>query len=177
MHRNWLKDQLIQYRERWGDQERVAQFLDFVDAEETCFERSCRPGHITGSALLISPDGGSTLLTHHKKLNMWLQLGGHSDGDSNTLDVAIKEAREESGIDNVEPVNEEIFHIDRHWIPDSKKEPGHYHYDVRFLLRAGHDNFVVSEESHELKWFSKEDIQKTELEESLQALTRRWIEL
>ena len=63
-----------------------------------CFERSCVPGHVTGSAWLVSHDRSRFLLTHHRKLGRWLQLGGHSDGDPDTAQVALREAREESGI-------------------------------------------------------------------------------
>ena len=88
-----------------------------------------------GSAWLVSPDGKQALLTHHKN---WLlvAVGGHSDGESDTLLVSKREAEEESGL-RVEPLDETIFDIDIHEIPARGDEPAHFHFDVRFLFRAG----------------------------------------
>lgn len=95
-------------------------------------------------------------LTLHKKLGFWLQLGGHADGDSNLLSVAIKEAYEESGLNNISVLSEEIFDIDIHYIPKFKSVPGHYHYDVRFLLKNcdDDDKIKISDESNDLRWFN-----------------------
>lgn len=131
--------------------------IDFIKKNENCFERSCLIGHITASCWLVNSDNTQALLTHHKKFNMWLQLGGHCDGDSDVLAVAIKEAQEESGIDLIRVVDGKIFDIGVHKISAYKGVPEHYHYDVRFLLQVvKDDNFIVSDESHDLKWISKD---------------------
>lgn len=102
---------------------------------------------------------------HHKKLDKWLQPGGHCDGDSNILNVAVKEAIEESGINEIKTINKEIFDIDTHYIPRTHKELAHYHYDVRFLLKTvNNDNFIKNNESNELKWFNCSDYLKLDIE-------------
>ena len=117
MHRNDLNARLGEYRSRWPEEsETVARFEAFIDSHPDCFERSCPVGHITGSAWIVNRMGGRVLLTHHAKLGRWLQLGGHSDGDPDTLEVALREAREESGLE-VRAVDENIFDLDVHLIP------------------------------------------------------------
>jgi len=132
--------------------EDVTRFVEFVRAEPRCYERDCWSGHVTGAAWLLNGAGTHALLTHHRKLNMWLQLGGHSDGEEDTTAVALREAREESGL-AVELVQPDIFDVDIHPIPARKSEPRHFHFDVRFLMRVvGSDAFVVSAESLDLAW-------------------------
>src|SRR5579871_3475936 len=94
--------------------------LDFLDQYPNAFERSLEVGHITASAWLVNKDNTKALLTHHRKLNMWVQLGGHCDGNTDALAVAIREAQEESGIMNIKPVTGAIFDIDVHLISENK---------------------------------------------------------
>src|SRR3954469_5702412 len=98
----------------------TAEMIRFVEAHEDCLLRSCVPGHLTGSAWIVSPDRKRTLLTHHHKLDKWLQLGGHADGETDLLAAALREAHEESGLTRVRVVSPEIFDVDRHWIPARK---------------------------------------------------------
>ena len=92
------------------------------------------------------------LLTHHRKLQRWLQLGGHADGERDLAGVALREAQEESGLDGL-AVEPELFDLDRHWIPERGEVPGHWHYDARFVVRAAAgEAFSVSEESLDLAW-------------------------
>lgn len=132
------------------------QMISFVKEHADCFERSLEIGHVTASAWILSRDGAQALLLHHAKLNSWFQLGGHCDGDSDVLAVAIKEAQEESGIENIVPVSTDIFDIDIHLIPANSREKAHDHYDVRFLLQVASDEQVVqNSESKELRWIEK----------------------
>lgn len=131
--------------------------ISFVEQHVDCFERSLLVGHITGSAWVVSPDNSKALLTHHKKLNTWLQLGGHCDGNSNVLQVALREVQEESGIEHINPLSESIFDIDIHPIPARGNEPEHYHYDVRFIIQANTEAYIVSPESHDLAWISRDE--------------------
>lgn len=131
--------------------------LKFVEATPDCFERSHEPGHITGSAWLLNPAGDKALMTLHRKLKRWVQPGGHADGQWDTLGVALREAEEESGISGILPVSEDIFDIDIHLIPARPGEKEHYHYDIRYLLRAPHEKFVISDESDALEWWDAGD--------------------
>ena len=133
MHRDNLKQLLINFKPDDGKEKvHKTQMLDFLSEHKDCFERTCSIGHFTGSCWLLNQNLDQALLLHHKKLDKWLQLGGHCDGDSNLLNVALKEAREESGINDIEPVQNTIFDIDIHLIPQINDEKPHYHYDIRF---------------------------------------------
>lgn len=137
------------------EQKARKQMIAFINQYDNCFERSLEIGHFTASAWLLNKDHSKALLMHHAKLNMWVQLGGHCDGNSHVLEVAIKEAQEESGIQNITPIHESIFDIDVHFIPEGK-EPAHYHYDVRFLLQVtSNESVIQNHESKELRWISK----------------------
>lgn len=154
----------------------AAACLNFLQQSGAHFERSNLHGHFTGSAWLVDASGKRALLTHHRKLQRWLQLGGHADGDSDLASVALREAGEESGLLGL-TVEQEIFDVDRHWIPERKHEPGHWHYDVRYVVHAGEsEDFVVSEESMELAWVSIEELARAEgIDESLQRMARKWL--
>lgn len=133
------------------------QMIEFIDEHPDCFERTLLQGHITASAWIVSVDGERALLMHHTKLDKWFQLGGHCDGDPDTLAVALKEAHEESGIAHIVPVSSRIFDIDIHLIPANSKDPEHYHYDVRYLLQvSGSEHYARNNESKELRWIGKD---------------------
>lgn len=130
----------------------ACEFLAFLDSSPDVFERWHPPGHFTGSAWLVSADGARVLLTHHRKLERWLQLGGHADGDPDLAAVALREAQEESGLSGLR-VEPQIFDIDCHCIPSRGDQPEHWHYDVRYVVIASDDErFTVSDESHALAW-------------------------
>ena len=175
MHRRRLKALLAEYRERWPQESAtVARFNAFVDAHPDCFHRSCRVGHITGSAWLVDIAGDRVLLAHHAKLGRWLQPGGHSDGDPDTLAVALREAREESGLD-VRALDNDIFDLDVHRIPAHGREPAHLHFDVRFLVQAEQERFRVSDESHALAWIPAVGLGALTDEESVLRMARKWV--
>ncbi|MEM8565962.1 MAG: NUDIX hydrolase [Bacteroidota bacterium] len=146
------------------DQEEILfkeDLISFVQNHSSCFERTLLKGHITGSAWIINKDCTKALLTHHSKLDRWLQLGGHADGNSDVIGVALKEAREESGLNSIRIVSGEIFDLDIHSIPERKNEPRHLHYDLRFLFKADeHETLHVSSESKNLKWIAMNDLSK-----------------
>lgn len=158
MHRNNLKSLLENYSPKGhAEHDYKQRMLEFLAICPDCFDRSCAIGHFTASAWIINPAADKCLLMHHTKLDQWLQLGGHCDGDSDLLNVAIKEAQEESGITAIEPVSQEIFDIDIHLIPPHKQVAAHYHFDVRFLLQVK-SNAQIShnEEAQDLQWFDFE---------------------
>lgn len=146
---------LAEYAQRWPDEHAtVGLFVELLADPANPFVRERLAGHLTASCWLVDAGGTRALLTHHKKLGLWLQLGGHADGEQDLRVAALKEAQEESGLPglSIEPL---IFDIDRHWIPEHKGVPAHWHYDVRYVVHAGSDEaYVVSDESHDLAWRS-----------------------
>ena len=151
----------------------VRRFLALLAEHSDCYGRHCWAGHITGSAWIVDPSGTEVLLTHHRKLDRWLQPGGHSDGDPDTLAVALREAEEETGL-TVVPVDGAIFDLDVHPIPARGAEPEHFHFDVRFALRAESLEYVVSDESHDLAWVAIDRLERRTDEESVLRMGRKW---
>lgn len=146
------------------------------NADGAAFDRDhFVPGHITASCWIVDPMGTSCLLTHHRKLNRWLQLGGHCDGDPDVIAAALREAREESGLDEFALLQEGIYDLDIHEIPARKTDPAHLHYDVRFAFRATtSDGLKISEESHDLAWVPLNRLREYTTEESVLRLARKW---
>lgn len=178
MHRRPFLQLLDTYRNRHPNEaEVIDRFEHFVQQHEDCFERSCIPGHLTGSTFLVNQSGDSLLLTHHRKLDLWLQLGGHADGDPDMLQVAIKEAQEESGLPagDIQPIDTNIFDLDVHPIPARGEDPDHLHYDVRFLLRhTGDSDYTVGDESHDLAWASLAELDRYTTEDSIVRMAEKY---
>jgi 8-oxo-dGTP pyrophosphatase MutT (NUDIX family) len=152
------------------------RILDFVRQNPRCFERELEIGHVTGSAWLVDPQGERVLLTHHRKLDRWLQLGGHADGDADILWVALREAQEESGLSEIEPIDAAIFDVDVHEIPARSGEPAHLHYDVRFAMRAKTPEiFQASPESKALAWIPITALERYTHERSMLRMRDKWL--
>jgi 8-oxo-dGTP pyrophosphatase MutT (NUDIX family) len=165
------------YRQRWpGEAGTVDGFLALLDDAADPFVRERLAGHFTASAWLVAADGARVLLTHHRKLGLWLQLGGHADGDRDLQRAALKEAHEESGLPGL-AIADGIFDLDRHWIPEHKGVPAHWHYDERYVVRAGSDEaFVVSEESHDLAWRSIAELAgQADADPSVRRMAGKWL--
>ena len=171
---NMLPDLLDAYLARHPD-ERVTvwRFLDLLAQHPNCFHRDCWAGHITASAWIVDPGGQRVMLTHHRKLDRWLQPGGHSDGDPDSLAVALREAEEETGL-AVQPVSDGLFDIDIHPIPARGPEPEHAHFDVRFALVSRGMDYTVSHESHDLAWVPLGRLHEYTDEESVLRMGRKW---
>jgi 8-oxo-dGTP pyrophosphatase MutT (NUDIX family) len=120
--------------------------------DATAASRTRLAGHFTGSAFLVSQDAQRTLLLRHAKLGRWLQPGGHADGEFDLARVALREAEEETGLAGL-VVQSDIFDLDRHLIPARGTEPQHWHWDVRYVVRATHDETAeISCESEDAEW-------------------------
>lgn len=177
MHRQKLLNQLLRYRDTSPDEhQKVDGIIKFVKENPTCFDRELEAGHITGSAWLVNHTGEKALLGLHKKLGIWTQLGGHADGDSDVLQVALREAQEESGINSIEPFNNEIFDVDVHLISARPNEPEHTHYDIRYFLRVTKDaEFKINDEMMELRWINAQDALKIlQLDQSIIRMIKKW---
>ena len=173
MHRQPLLQLLDAYLDAWPEEHQVVERIrSLVEAKVDCFERTCRPGHLTGSAWIMTPDGQKSLLLHHKKLDKWLQPGGHADGETDIAAVARREAVEESGLRNLRLSHTIPLDVDVHRIPERYSlegeliEDAHDHHDLRFLFIAEDgQNLVLSDESNELRWCSPDEVH---------ALTDEW---
>lgn len=167
-HKDSLVKSLKTYLEKFPKEKvKVAKFIKLIAYEENCFKRENLDAHITASCLLLNNKKDSVLLTHHKKLNSWLFLGGHADGNENSLAVSLQEANEESGINEIEILSKEILDIDIHSIPKYKEVKEHKHYDICYVLHALNDDFKISNESNDLKWVLIENIEKYTQEERM----------
>lgn len=170
--------ELAAYRTSWPEESQVVEhFVQLLDERAADpFSRDRIAGHFTGSAWLVDRSGERVLLTHHRKLGRWLQLGGHADGDPELARVALKEAEEESGLSGLR-LERGLLDVDRHWIPARPDVPAHWHYDARYVVCAGHDEaFVVSEESLDLAWREIASlVDDPAADESVQRMARKWL--
>ncbi|EIM74564.1 NUDIX hydrolase [Nitritalea halalkaliphila LW7] len=153
MARAELRAQISAYRSPFEEEAAgVPDFLALLD-DPLAFSRERLEGHFTASAWVVNKKRTHALLTHHRKLGRWLQLGGHADGEEDLAAVAMKEAQEESGLSSLRLVGNDIFDLDCHVIPERGNVPEHYHYDVRYLIEASIDEpLTLSEESMDLAW-------------------------
>lgn len=160
MNRQELIENLENYHTPYEEERSFApRFLSLLSNFPNCYTRSLITGHMTGSAWIINENADAVLLVHHKKLDRWLQPGGHADGEENIINVSSKEAKEETGLSSLRLVNENIFDIDIHHIPEHKDVKSHLHHDIRFLFQADHsEEIVVSNESNEVAWFPLDQV-------------------
>ncbi|MFJ1644112.1 NUDIX hydrolase [Streptomyces sp. NPDC088258] len=152
-----LHDDAVLVLKEYEDQPELrGLYLDHLAAHPDAMWKACAAGHLTASALVIDPGRERVLLTLHKKLGMWLQMGGHCEpGDRTLLRAALREAMEESGILDLWPLREEPVRLDRHPIP----APCHWHLDVQYAVLAPPGAVErISEESLDLRWFSYDEV-------------------
>lgn len=186
MHRQPLLQLLHQHTPADPNEQAMTQAtIAFVEQHADCFNRSLLIGHITGSAWVVSPDRRQTLLIHHRKLDRWLQPGGHADGDLDVAAVALREAQEETGLTSLRLISPAgasvqahqsppIFDVDIHTIPARNDVPEHLHYDIRFLLEAESvEPFGTSDEIRDVRWFSLDESSTYADSESVFRLIRK----
>ncbi|MCT9105634.1 MULTISPECIES: NUDIX hydrolase [Streptomyces] len=152
-----LHDDAVLVLKQYEDQEELRQvYLDHLSEHPDGMWKACTAGHITASALVIDPVGGRVLLTLHRKLQMWLQMGGHCEpGDPTLAAAALREATEESGIEGLILLPGGPVTLDRHAIP----APCNWHLDVQYAALAPAEAVAaISDESLDLRWFPYEEV-------------------
>ncbi|MEV6191382.1 NUDIX hydrolase [Streptomyces sp. NPDC051920] len=152
-----LHDDAVLVLKGYEDQEELRQiYLDHLSAHPDGMWKSCHAGHLTASALVIDPSRGRVLLTLHRKLRMWLQMGGHCEpGDATLAGAALREAHEESGIAGLTLLPGGPVTLDRHAIP----APCHWHLDVQYAALAPAGAVPeISDESIDLRWFAYDEV-------------------
>ena len=164
MHRQELLQLLTNHKTRFMDELAfVRRSIAFVEHHEDVFYRELWPAHVTGSAWVVSPGRSQVLMMHHKKLDQWFQPGGHADGESDIIRVALKETAEETGIDatDIKLVDSSVFDVDIHTIPARGADPEHQHIDIRFLVEIDNDLPVPgNDESHEILWIDLPNVSR-----------------
>lgn len=142
------------------EEEQRLRVLELVESVPLAASREhFTPGHLTASAYIVDLAAQKILLHHHRRLDRWLQMGGHIEPGESPRIAAMREAEEESGLAHIQPLIDAIFDIDVHSIPAAKGEPAHLHHDIRYLFAASiSDDFRIDpNESHDLRWFGLDE--------------------
>jgi 8-oxo-dGTP pyrophosphatase MutT (NUDIX family) len=155
----------------------LAEILAFLDRHPDPFDRGIVEGHLTGSAVVVSATGDRVLLLHHRKLRRWLQPGGHAEpGEREGDTVALREAREETGIEGLalHPSAPRPLDVDVHPIPARGDEPEHSHLDLRYLVVAPSDAVLHRQaaEARALRWFTWDELAALDLDPGLRRALR-----
>jgi 8-oxo-dGTP pyrophosphatase MutT (NUDIX family) len=152
------------------DELAFSQFRSFLDRVDP-FRRSDPEEHVTASAIVARPSGDGFLIVYHRKLDRWLQPGGHIEpDDASVFAAAVREAREETGVDGFDaPFSDSILDLDVHLIPAFGSEPAHVHYDVRFLLTSEDGGALAAGAA----WFSLAGVSPADLDGSLERAVRK----
>ncbi|MEK7432632.1 MAG: NUDIX hydrolase [Cyanobacteriota bacterium] len=171
MNKSNLLSLISDYIKKYPLDSNAIKTLAFLEENEYFWQKENILGHVTASALVINQSVTKSLLTHHLKLDKWLQLGGHVEhSDNDIFDSCIREVKEESGLELISFYSKEIFDIDVHLIPNLKNASlSHFHYDIRFLIVASDKeqiNFDFNE-SNIVKWFNFAEIVNLSLDESI----------
>jgi 8-oxo-dGTP pyrophosphatase MutT (NUDIX family) len=168
---------LKKYKERCPEELLIINRFDQFLKNPHAYDRTHEFGHFTASAFILNADRSSLLMLHHKKLAMWLQPGGHADGEVDLLAVARKEAAEETGLSDLVLLSDGIGDLDIHVVPAFGDMPKHFHFDVRFFFQAQSNELLKNDESHEVKWVPLNQIKNLNQEEGTQRVLQKMQEV
>ena len=144
--------------------------LQWLKKNENAFSRKNTVAHMTASAWIVNKDRTKVLMVYHNIYNSWSWLGGHADGEKDLLKVAVREVKEEAGIQNVHPVSEEIFSLESLTVDGHVKNgsyiSSHLHFNVTYLLEADSEESVSikPDENSGVSWFTPEEALKRSTE-------------
>lgn len=170
--RRWLESHSQSDETERAHRRRMQSLL--ASGPAACHRDHFEPGHFTSSAFVLSPERDALLLILHRKLGLWLQPGGHIEReDPDLVAAARREVLEEVGLDDLELVHDGILDLDVHAIPARPKEPGHAHFDVRFLFRAPSRSLVTSDEVDDARWVPLDEIGDVHGDESVLRAARK----
>ena len=159
-----IYEQIKAYRP-WNEQERQDQvlILDFLRKNSDAFYRTNLLAHMTASAWVVNPQRSKVLMVYHRLYDSWSWAGGHADGEEDLLAVALREVREETGVQRLRPVTEEIYSLEVLTVDGHEKHgryvPSHLHLNVTYLLEAEEDQplRICEAENSGVAWFSLAD--------------------
>lgn len=160
-----LREELVKYvpyNEQEENDKKV--MLDFIDTFDNYLIRENEFGHFTASSWIVNKDRTKVLMIYHNIYKSWTWTGGHADGDEDLLYVAIKEAKEETGIENVRPISDEIFSIEiptiNGHIKRGKYVSSHLHFNVTYLLEADENDEIKikPDENSGVKWVNIDEV-------------------
>ena len=158
----------------------VERIREFLSASPETFLRPNPAGHVTASAVLAREPGPEFLLLWHRKLARWLQPGGHVEAsDDSVFAAALREAREETGIDSFEfPITDRLLDVDVHPIPAHGDDPPHFHYDFRHLFTVPLSTRARGERAgvrgaDGIRWFTFDEALTTGIDSSLERALRK----
>jgi 8-oxo-dGTP pyrophosphatase MutT (NUDIX family) len=177
-----LFTQLNDYKKSpWNHKDALRKEFKQLLLNDNSFYRNCFiPGHFTASSFVFDFHMGEALLIHHKKLNRWLQPGGHADGDANLLNVAQRELQEECGVSYLSLAWNGIFDLDKHLIPARKSEPEHFHFDVRFVWSAHKSSLklkMCENEINQIEWIGLDKAKTFFIDASVERLFEKSLAL
>ena len=177
MHRQELLQLLSNYKTpHMEESAMVKRSRQFILQHENCFDRTLAHGHVTGSTWVVNPSFTHVLILHHRKLGLWLQPGGHADGDPDILRVVLKETSEETGValENIHLLSNQIFDVDIHTVHANQYDPRHEHFDIRFLVSID-DTIPLpgNDESHDLGWVPLEQVAQFNNARSIYRMTQK----
>ena len=175
MQRERLLQELASYKPADDIEARMhEQTVSFITREPACFDRTTTEGHCTASAFIVDAQCTATVLVYHRKFGRWVQPGGHADGDGDLRRVALREAREETALISLRPLQAEIY--DLYVFNNATLGPdlAHFHFDIRFIFRADlGETPTVSDESHDVAWMPLDQLTTIATDESVLRLARK----